>query len=89
MSRTLLEALACGRPIITTDIPGCRETVDVRVNGLLIPPRDTDALAAAICNVIDRPELLASMARASRLKAERLFDVREVNALLRDALGLG
>ena len=88
MSRTLQEALACGRPVIATDIPGCREAADVRVNGILVPPRDADALAVAMCDVIERPELLASMARASRLKAERLFDVRAVNTSLRGALGL-
>ncbi len=88
MSRILQEALACGRPIIASDIPGCREAADVRVNGLLVPPKDPGALAAAMCNVIDRPELLASMARASRLKAERLFDVRSVNAELNRVLSL-
>lgn len=88
MSRILLEALASGRPVIASDVPGCREAADVRVNGILVPPRDADALAAAIVNVIERPELLASMARASRLKAERLFDVREVNASLGHVLGL-
>lgn len=88
MSRTLLEALANARPIITTDIPGCRETVDVGVNGILVPPMDVDALAMAMQHLIERRHLLAPMGRASRLKAERLFDVRQVNAALMAVMGL-
>ena len=88
MARTLLEALANARPIITTDIPGCRETVDAGVNGVLVPPQDADALAAAMQHLIERRHLLAPMARASRLKAERLFDVRYVNAALMTAMDL-
>ncbi|MCL4766628.1 MAG: glycosyltransferase family 4 protein [Hyphomicrobiaceae bacterium] len=88
MSRTLLEALANARPIVTTDIPGCRETIDELVNGILVPPQDADALAAAMQRLIARRDLLPAMGRASRLKAERLFDVRSVNADLLAAMGL-
>ena len=88
MSRTLMEALASGRAVIASDIPGCREMVDERVNGILVPPRDPKALAAAMVNVITLQDQLPSMARASRLKAERLFDMREINRALSDVLGL-
>lgn len=88
MPRSLLEALANARPIITTDVPGCRETVDERVNGILVPPQDADALAEAMRDMIHRRELLPAMARASRLKAERLFDVRYVNGALMALMGL-
>lgn len=88
MSRTLLEALANARPIITTDVPGCRETVDELVNGIIVPPQDADALALAMRHLIDSRSLLKQMAQASRLKAERLFDVRQVNAALLAAMGL-
>ncbi len=88
MSRALLEALANARPIIATDVPGCRETVDERINGILVPPQDADALASAMQHMIRRRELLPAMARASRLKAERLFDVRYVNAALAALMGL-
>ncbi len=88
MSRTLLEALANARPVITTDVPGCREAVDDCVNGILVPPQDADALAAAMERLFARRELLAAMGRASRLKAERLFDVRLVNGALMAAMGL-
>ena len=88
MPPTVLQAMAWGRPIITTDVPGCRETVDERVNGVLVPPRDARALAAAIDSYIRRPELLGWMARASRLKAERRFDANAVNARLIEILDL-
>lgn len=88
MPRTVLEALATGRPIITIDTPGCRDTVDERVNGCLVPPRDAGALTLAIESVLKRPDLIPSQARASRLKAERRFDVRDVNRALCFALGL-
>jgi glycosyltransferase involved in cell wall biosynthesis len=89
MPRSVLEALAAGRPVITTAVPGCRDTVDERVNGCLVPPSDPAALAIAIESFLKRPDLIASMARASRAKAERRFDERAVNATLLDILGLG
>jgi len=88
MPRVLLEALAAGRPVITTDTPGCREAVDERVNGVLVPPRDASALAEAMMSFLKRPDLIPAMARASRAKAERRFDVRAVNATLLEAMGL-
>lgn len=88
MPRIVLEAMAMGRPIVTTDAPGCRETVDDRVNGCLVPVADVGALASAISSFLKRPDLLPSMARASRLKAERRFDEREVNRTLLAAIGL-
>lgn len=80
--RSTQEAMAMGRPIITTDVPGCRETVIDGVNGFMVPARDTDALAAAMQRFIDDQGLIASMGQRSRELAERRFDVREVNALM-------
>ncbi len=88
MPRAVLEALAASRPIITTDAPGCRETVDERVNGILVPPGSVDELVLAIESLLRRPDLIPAMARASRLKAERRFDERAVNGTLCEALGL-
>ncbi|MCH9765271.1 MAG: glycosyltransferase [Alphaproteobacteria bacterium] len=88
MPPTVLEALAAGRPIITTDTPGCRETVDETVNGYLVPRGDVASLAQAMEAVLKRPDLIPTMARASRLKAERRFDQRQVNAALVSVLGL-
>jgi glycosyltransferase involved in cell wall biosynthesis len=88
LPRILLEALATGRPVITSDIAGCREAVDERVNGILVPPRDAAALADAMLSFLKRPDLIPAMARASRSKAERRFDVRGVNGVLMGVLGL-
>lgn len=77
--RSILEALAMGRPVVTTDAPGCRETVIPEQNGFLIPPRDTDALTAALERLITEPELVPAMGAASRKLAEEKFDVDKVN----------
>ena len=89
MPRSVQEALAAGRPVITTDGPGCRDTVDVRVNGCLVAKGDVEALVAAIESFLKRPDLIPAMARASRAKAERRFDARAVNDRLLEVLGLG
>lgn len=88
MPRTVLEALAVGRPIVTTDARGCRETVDERVNGILVPVADSTALAEAMLSILRRPDLVPAMARASRQKAENRFDVSKVNRQMLSALGL-
>ncbi len=88
MPRVLLEALAMGRPVITTNRPGTRDTVDERVNGVLVQPKDVVGLAAAMQSFLLRPDLIPAMARASRSKAERRFDVAPVNATLLRVLGL-
>ncbi|HWJ88939.1 MAG TPA: glycosyltransferase family 4 protein [Pelagibacterium sp.] len=86
--RSIQEAMAMGRPIITTDAPGCRETVIDGKNGLLIPPRDIDALVKAMRAFIDQPELIVSMGQASRAYVEEKFDIRQVNATMISAMGL-
>ncbi len=88
LPQILMQALATGRPLITSDIAGCRNTVDERVNGCLVRPGDVDALAEAMMSFLRRPDLIASMARASRSKAERHFDVKTVNAELIDIIQL-
>jgi glycosyltransferase involved in cell wall biosynthesis len=88
MPQPVLEAMAGGRPIITTSIAGCRDTVDERVNGCLVAPRDARSLAAAIESFLKRPDLIAPIARASRAKAERFCAIGSVNGALLAALGL-
>jgi glycosyltransferase involved in cell wall biosynthesis len=66
LPKVLLEAAACGRPIVTTDVPGCREIVRVGENGLLVPARDAQVLAEALSSLIANPELRAQMGRRSR-----------------------
>lgn len=75
---SLQEALAMGRPVITTDVPGCRETVQDGSNGFLVPARDSRALSSAIEKLLDNRELRSLMGRRSREKAEREFDVRHI-----------
>ena len=86
--RSVLEAMATRRPILTTDVPGCRETVVHGVNGFLVPPRDPQALAEAMCKMIEQPEAVTqSMAQASLDLARERFDVHKVNAQLLEVMG--
>ena len=78
LPKALIEACACGLPIITTDRPGCRECVIEGVNGYLVPACDVIALANVIVKMVEHPELLEQMGRESRKLAEQKFDVREV-----------
>lgn len=77
MPKTLLEAAASGRPIITTDIPGCRDIVRHGVNGLLVPPRDESALMEAMYWLGADPQLRERMGRAGRIRATA-FSVEDV-----------
>ncbi len=77
--RTVLEAMAMGRPIITTDAPGCRETVIDSYNGYLVAVKAVEELAAAMEQFIMNPELITQMGKASRQLVEEKFDVHAVN----------
>ncbi len=78
MPKSLIEAAAMGRALITTDAIGCKECVDEGVNGLKVPVGDAHALALAIRKLVDNPEMLTSMGKASRMKAEKEFDIVQV-----------
>lgn len=80
LPKVLIEAAACGRAIVTTDMPGCRDAIDPNVSGLLVPPRDSGALANAIQCLLENPSLRASMGRAGRELAEREFSIENVVA---------
>ena len=82
------EAMAMGRPIITTDVPGCRDTVEEGVNGFLVPVRDSRALAEAMLRFVDEPALISAMGRESRRIAERDFDVAAINEMIVGAIDL-
>lgn len=86
--RTVLEAMSMGRAVITTDAPGCRETVINGVNGFLVPVRDATALARAMFSFIEKPEMIASMGRAGRQIAVEKYDVHKVNSTILAATGL-
>jgi glycosyltransferase involved in cell wall biosynthesis len=84
--RVVLEAMACGRAIITTDMPGCRETVSQGTNGFLVPPRDSVALANAMMEFTQKPALCREMGKQSRVIAEQRFDVHQVTQQILDGL---
>lgn len=86
--RSIQEAMAMGRAVVTTDMPGCRDTVEEGISGWLVPPRDVDALAAAMRRFVERPALVEEMGRAARARAERCFDVRRANGVISRAMGL-
>lgn len=76
--RVLAEAFACGRPVVTTDTPGCRDAVEGKETGLLVPPRDAEALAAAILTLMEKPEERREMGAAGRILAERMYDEKKI-----------
>jgi glycosyltransferase involved in cell wall biosynthesis len=88
--KTLLEAAACGRPLVAADVPGCREVVRPGATGILVPPHDVDRLAEAIASLADNPAERAAFGRAGRELIEGRFSdeivARETLALYRAAL---
>ena len=86
--RSILEALAIGRPVITTDLPGCRDTVEPGVNGMAVKPHNAVALADAMALFARDPDLAENMGRRSRELAESKFDVHMINRILLAGMGL-
>ncbi|MFC1523800.1 glycosyltransferase family 4 protein [Thermodesulfobacteriota bacterium] len=86
--RTNLEAMAMGRPVITTDAPGCRETVIEGENGFLVPLRHPEALAQAMEKFVHQPEKVSRMGSVSRELAETKFNVHEVNKIIMKTIDL-
>ena len=88
LPRTILEAMASGRAIITTDAPGCRETVVSGENGFLIPVRNSNALAEAMTRFVEDADLARRMGIRSREFAEQKFSVELVNNIILRAMNL-
>ncbi len=90
LPKVLLEAMACGKPCVTTDAPGCREAVIHGENGLLVPVRNSTKLAEAIKELLSDAELRKTMGVAARSRAEREFAqeiiVEQTMALYRELL---
>ena len=78
MPKSLIEACAIGRAIITTNAIGCRECVDEGINGLKVPVKDAQSLANAIETLVNNPNRIIEMGKASRLKAKKEFDINFV-----------
>ena len=88
MPRTVLEAMAMGRPILTTDTPGCRETVVPNLNGHIIPKANAEALAEKIIWFLENRSRWQDMGDSSRQIAETRFDVHKINKELIKILNL-
>lgn len=82
LGMSVLEAAACGRPAVATDVPGCREAVEHGVTGLLVPPHDPAALAEAIAALAGDPARCRAMGAAARARVERRFGLPAVSAAL-------
>ena len=80
LPKTLVEAAACGRAVVTTDHPGCRDAIDPDVTGILIPVKNSVALADALQALIESPERRAQMGKAGRELAERAFAIEKIVA---------
>lgn len=80
--RSTQEAMAIGRAVITTDVPGCRETVVDGVNGFFVPPWSPEQLAEKMIHFIEQPELIEQMGKESYRIAQEKFDAQEVNERL-------
>jgi glycosyltransferase involved in cell wall biosynthesis len=80
LPKSLLEAAACGLPIVTTDAVGCRDVVDDGVNGYCVPVKNTDLLAEALQKLIEDAELRRTMGMAGRARAEEEFSTEQVIA---------
>ena len=78
LPKILIEAAACGKPIITTDHPGCRDALQENISGLLIPIKDSKSLSLAIKKIMNSSSLRKSMGNASREFAVRNFDINNV-----------
>lgn len=91
LPKGLIEAAACALPLVTTDVPGCREVVRDGVDGLLVPVRDAEALAVAIARLQDDPMLAARLGQAARERALSEFDevivIRRTRDVYRELLG--
>jgi len=76
--RSLIEAAACGRPIVTTDSPGCRDLVRDGQEGILVPLRDAEAAARALVKLAADPDLREQLGRAAHARFEEHFTEAEV-----------
>ena len=84
--RSVIEAMACGLPVVATNIRGCREAVVDGETGAIVPPRDARALERAVERLLSDPQRAAAMGRAGRARAESFYDYRDVRARFVDAV---
>lgn len=87
--RTVLEAMSMGRPIITTDVPGCRQTTVNNKTGFLVSVKDHKTLADVMIKFIENPGLIQDMGQESRKYAEEKYDVNIINKNMMDIMNIG
>ena len=80
LPKSLIEAAACGRAVITTDVPGCRDAITPDETGLLVPVKNASAIADAVIELVDNDSMRIQMGQASRQLAEQAFDINAVIA---------
>ena len=78
LPKALIEAAACGRAIVTTDVPGCRDAIEPNITGLLVPVKSCELLAEAILMLIDDSAFRLDLAANGRKLAETVFDIKDV-----------
>jgi glycosyltransferase involved in cell wall biosynthesis len=78
LPKSLIEAAACGRVVITTDVPGCRDAITPNVTGILIPVKSSVAIADAVLSLCKNDDKRIEMGRKSRELAEMCFDIEDV-----------
>ncbi|MDT0161595.1 glycosyltransferase family 4 protein [Bacillus sp. AG4(2022)] len=88
LPRTILEAMAMGRPVLTTDWPGCRDAVTNGVNGYLVKPQNSKDLAEKMLYMIENPEHLKQMSENSLQLCKEKYDVHIVNRHMLEIMGL-
>lgn len=86
--RSVLEAMATGRPVIVTDVPGCRETIEDGVHGFLTPVRDPAALVVAAERLLADPAQARTMGKRARQRVEQLYDARVIASGMAEVMGL-
>ncbi len=78
LPKSLVEAAACGRAVITTDVPGCRDAIEAGQTGVLVPVRDARAIYEAVCDLAENTQKRQAMGQAGRALAQEAFDIRKV-----------
>ena len=79
LPKVLLEAAACGKPVVATNVAGCREIVKDGINGLLVPPKDPASLSDAITKLLENSSLRARMGTRGREIVEKEFSVDRIS----------
>ena len=79
LSKTLIEASSMEKPIITSNVPGCRDVVENNINGLLVPKKNFESIVIALKYLISNPKIAYEFGKKSRIKAIKEFEVSKIN----------